>query len=166
MIARRIPVLAALAVLGLPAAPAPAAAAAPDPAADYPLERGVDAGQQWRKMLGLTDEQARRFTALELEKAARLKPLRELLRSELVTLQARLAEGAPERDVQDSLEQLLQIRRAIAERSARFDENLAAFLSPSQRARLFVWQSLGGVDGYAARRLEAATRLDEEAERN
>lgn len=159
-------VLAVLCLLAFSAGASPSLAAAPDPAADYPLERGVDAGQQWRKMLGLSDEQARRLTALENEKAARLKPLRELLRGEMVTLQARLAEGAPERDVQDSLEQLLQIRRAIAERSARFDENLAAFLSPSQRARLFVWQSLGGIDGYAARRLEAAARLDEEAERN
>jgi hypothetical protein len=163
---RRTSILAVLAFLPLSAFFSPSRAAAPDPAANYPVERAADAGPQWRKMLGISAEQARRLTALENEKAARLKPLRELQRAEMVTLQARLAEGAPEGDVRDCLEQLLQIRRVIAERTARFDDELADFLSPSQRARLFVWQSLGGLDGYAARRLEAATRLDEETERN
>jgi hypothetical protein len=140
----------------------PVFAAAPDPAVDYPLERGTAAGEQWRKMLGLSAEQARKFTLLENEKAARLKPLRELLRNEMVKLQSLLAEGGSERDVEDSLEQVLQINRAIAERSERVDAGLSAFLSASQRARLLVWRSLGGLDGYAARRLEPASRPDEE----
>lgn len=144
----------------------PGFAAAPDPALDYPLERGTAAGEQWRKMLGLTAEQARRFTALENEKAARLKPLRELLRNEMVRLQSLLVEGGKERDVEDSLEQILQINRAIAERSERVDAGLSAFLSASQRARLLVWRSLGGADGYAARRLEDSLRADEEIERD
>lgn len=144
----------------------PAFAAVPDPAVDYPLERGTAAGEQWRKMLGLSAEQARKFTVLENEKAARLKPLRELLRNEMVRLQSLLAEGGSERDVEDSLEQILQINRAIAERSERVDAGLSAFLSASQRARLLVWRSLGGVDGYAARRLEPAARPDEEMERD
>lgn len=145
---------------------APAFAAVPDPVLDYPLERGAAAGEQWRKMLGLTAEQARRFTALENEKAARLKPLRELLRNEMVRLQSLLAEGGNERDVEDVLEQILQINRAIAERSERVDAGLSAFLSASQRARLLVWRSLGGADGYAARRFEPAARPDEESERD
>lgn len=144
----------------------PAFAAAPDPALDYPLERGTAAGEQWRKMLGLSAEQARKFTVLENEKAARLKPLRELLRNEMVKLQSLLAEGGGERDIEDSLEQILQINRAIAERSERVDAGLSAFLSASQRARLLVWRSLGGADGYAARRLEPAPRPDEEVERD
>ncbi|MDD5304101.1 MAG: hypothetical protein PHS14_13450 [Elusimicrobia bacterium] len=132
--------------------------AAPDPAVDYPLERGADAGRQWQDKLGLNAEQVRRFTALENEKAARLKPLRELLRNGLVQLQAQLAGNAPESDVKDTLQQLLQVHRAIAERSEQFDAGLEAFLSPSQRAKLLVWQSLGGPYGYAARRLDPAAR--------
>ncbi|MBI2384747.1 MAG: hypothetical protein HYV14_01915 [Elusimicrobia bacterium] len=156
--------VASLSAALLVAAALPAYAAVPDPALDYPLERGVAAGEQWRKMLGLSAEQARKFTALENEKAARLKPLRELLRHEMVKLQSLLADNGSERDVEDSLEQVNQINRAIAERSERVDAGLNAFLSASQRARLLVWRSLGGADGYAARRLEAATRHDEESE--
>jgi Spy/CpxP family protein refolding chaperone len=143
----------------------PSHAAAPDPAVDYPLERGVEAGQQWKKLLGLSAEQARRFTALENEKTARLKPLRELLRLEMVKLQGYLVESGSERDISDSLEQVLQINRAIAERSAKVDSGLADFLAPSQRARLIVWRSLGGLEGYAARRLESPLRPDEQSER-
>jgi hypothetical protein len=64
------------------------------------------------------------------------------------------------------LEQVLQIHRAIAERTEQLDSGLAGFLSPSQRARLLVWKSLGGVNGYAARRLETAALLDEDEERD
>lgn len=161
---RRFPV--SLSAVLLVSLALPGFAAVPEPAVDYPLERGAAAGEQWRKMLGLSAEQARKFTALENEKAARLKPLRELHRNEMVRLQSLLAEGGSERDVEDSLEQILQINRAIAERSERVDAGLSAFLSASQRARLLVWRSLGGVDGYAARRLEPAARQDEEMERD
>lgn len=160
--ARTCVLLAAVSLFAAPPAPF---AAAPDPALDYPLERGVDPGEQWREKLGLSAEQARRFSLLEQEKSARLKPLRELLRNEMVRLQTYLAENATEREIEDSLAQLLQVQRAIAERSERLDAGLAAFLSPSQRARLLVWRSLGGLDGYAARRLESATRPGDEVER-
>lgn len=159
-------IAAALAAALLPAAPIPSFAAVPDPAADYPLERGVDPGEQWKEKLGLSAEQARRFTLLENEKAARLKPLRELLRVEMVKLQTYLAENGTEREVEDSLAQVEQIRRAINERSERLDAGLASFLAPSQRARLLVWRSLGGLNGYAARRLDASIRQDEDFERD
>jgi len=145
--------------------PRSAAPASPDPAVDYPVELGVEAGEQWREQLGLSAEQVRKFTILEKEKEARLKPLRELLRGCMVQLQAQLAEGAPENDVRDLLNQLLQIRKAIAERSERLDSGRAAFLSPTQHARLVVWQALGGMNGYAARRAEAAGRQETEHEK-
>lgn len=163
---KRNMIAAALAAALLPAAPIASFAAVPDPAADYPLERGVDPGEQWKEKLGLSAEQARRFTLLENEKAARLKPLRELLRVEMVKLQTYLAENGTEREVEDSLAQVEQIRRAINERSERLDAGLASFLAPSQRARLLVWRSLGGLNGYAARRLEASIRQDEDFERD
>lgn len=143
---------------------ASAGAAAPDPAVDYPEERGSEAGEQWREKLGLDDSQARRFTALENDKAARLKPLREILRTAMVQLQALLAENGREADVQDLLKQILETRRVIAERAAEFDATRAEFLTPAQHARLIVWESLGGLDGYAARRLEAAARRERRAE--
>lgn len=155
----------ALALL-LAAAAGPAFAAVPDPVLEFPLERGVEPGQQWKDKLGLNEDQARRFTVLENEKAARLKPLRELLRAEMVKLQAQVSDNASEREVEDTLEQVLQIHRAIAERTEQIEAGLAGFLSPSQRARLLVWKSLGGVNGYAARRLETAALLDEEEERD
>lgn len=162
----RILAAAVLAAALLPASRAPSLAAVPDPAADYPLERGADPGEQWKEKLGLSAEQARRFSLLENEKAARLKPLRELLRLEMVRLQTYLAENGTEREVEDCLAQVQQINRAIAERSEKLDAGLASFLSPTQRARLLVWRALGGLNGYAARRLDASIRLDEEFERD
>ncbi|MDP3541043.1 MAG: Spy/CpxP family protein refolding chaperone [Elusimicrobiota bacterium] len=150
----------------LAAAVPSALAAVPDPVLEFPLERGVEPGRQWKDKLGLSEEQSRRFTALENERAARLKPLRELLRSEMVKLQAQVSDNASEREVEETLEQVLQIHRAIAESTEHFDAGFAAFLSPSQRARLLVWKSLGGLNGYAARRLETAALRDEEYERD
>lgn len=154
----------ALALL-LAAAAFPAFAAVPDPVLEFPLERGVEPGRQWKEKLGLSEDQARRFTELENEKAVRLKPLRELLRSEMVKLQAQVSDNASEREVEDTLEQVLQIHRAIAERTEQVEAGFAGFLSPSQRARLLVWRSLGGVNGYAARRLETAALVDEDEEK-
>lgn len=151
-------------MLALFAVPSSSSAAAPDPAIDYPEERGVEAGEQWREKLGLDDAQARKFTALENDKAARLKPLREILRNAMVELQTLLAENGREADVQDLLKQILEARRVIAERAAEFDAGRAAFLTPAQHARLIVWESMGGLDGYAARRLEAAARRERPAE--
>lgn len=153
MLSRAVQMIALLAVVSTPSI-----AVAADPAGDVPYERGVDVGQLWKEKLGLSVGQARKFSALENEKAARLKPLRVLLRDGMVRLQNQLAENAPENDVQDALQQVLQIHRAIAERNERFEAGLASFLSPSQRARLLVWRSLGGLNGYAARRLETAAR--------
>ena len=155
----RILAAAVLAAALLPASRTPSHAAVPDPAADYPLERGADPGEQWKEKLGLSAEQARRFSLLENEKAARLKPLRELLRLEMVRLQTYLAENGTEREVEDCLAQVQQINRAIAERTERLDAGLASFLSPTQRARLLVWRALGGLNGYAARRLDAPDDL-------
>lgn len=138
----------------------PSFAGAVDAAGDDPYERGVDAGRLWKEKLGLSTVQVRKLSALENEKAARIRPLRELLRNGMVQLQTQLAENAPENDVRDTLQQVLQIQRAIAERSERFDAGLASFLSPSQRARLLVWRSLGGLNGYAARRFETAGRQE------
>lgn len=156
--------LQAAMILALCAASFSAGAAAPDPALDYPEERGVDAGERWREKLGLDAEQVRKLTSLENEKDARLKPLRELLRNGMIQLQAQLAEGGAEPVVQDILKQILDTRRVITERAEEYDARRAEFLSPSQLARLLVWESLGGLDGYAARRLEAASRRERREE--
>lgn len=151
-------------IIALCAVPPSSQGAAPDPAMDYPEERGVEAGEQWREKLGLDDAQTRKFTALENDKAARLKPLREILRNAMVQLQTLLAENGREADVQDLLKQILETRAAIAERAAEFDAGRSSFLTPAQHARLIVWESMGGLDGYAARRLEAAARRERPAE--
>ncbi len=151
--------LQAAMILSLCAAPS-ANAAAPDPAVDYPEERGVDAGERWKEKLALNPEQVRKLTSLENEKEARLKPLRELLRNAMVQLQAHLAENGHEAEVQDLLKQILETRRVITDRAAEYDARRSEFLTSSQQARLLVWESLGGLDGYAARRLEDASRRE------
>ncbi len=152
-----IPVLIAAVAADLSAA---AFADASDPAAEYTAERGADPGRRWKEELRLSPAQARKFSNSENERSARLKPLREKLRGAMVKVQAQLSMNAPESDVQDTLQRILEARKAIAEYSDRSDAEQAAFLSPSQRARLVVWRSLGGLGGYAALRLQGALKVE------
>ena len=130
------------------------------PTAEYQVEQGADLGRRWKEELRLSSGQARKFSNTEKERGARLKPLREKLRGAMVKVQAQLSANAPENEVQDTLQQILEARKAIAEHGRRSDAEQAAFLSPSQRARLLVWRSLGGLDGYAARRLQGALAVE------
>lgn len=120
-------------------APAPAALGQGKAAADPE----ADAGRPWRDKLGLSAAQVPKFLAAMKEREAGLQPLRDAERAALRRLQARLSESAPESDVQEALLQLAKARKAVEERAEKLDAGLAAFLSPSQRARLLVWRSLG-----------------------
>jgi hypothetical protein len=145
-------VTSALAVVTLGRAAADSGGALPD--------RDAAAGRQWKEKLGLNAEQFSKYLAALKAKEAGLQPLREDLRVGLRKLEVQLSEGAPEKDVQGTLEQLVQIRKAIALRDEQFEAGLSAFLTPSQRARLFVWRSMGAFRGKSPQGLEVGDFSD------
>ena len=132
-IAKNIPIAAVLAAL---CAALPPARAAADPAMDNVLDRDALAARQWKENLGLSAEQTPRFLAAVKAKDAGLQPLREQLRAGMRKLQSQLSENAAESEVQDSLQQLVKVRKAIAARKEQFDAALAAFLSQIGRAHV------------------------------
>ena len=133
----------------------PAAFAAGEPVGETALDRDGAAGRQWKEKLALSAEQLPKFLAAVNAKDAELQPLREQLRANMRKLQGQLSGGAAEKDVQEVLEQLILTRKAIALRNDQFDGVMTSFLTPSQRAKLLVWRSLGAFPGKSAPALEA-----------
>ena len=157
----RIAVLLTLALLS-----APFARAAADGGGEDVLAREDAAGRQWKDKLGLSAEQLPKFLAAVKARDADLHPLQEQSRAEMRKLRAQLSENAPEKDVQDSLEQVVRLQKEMTRRNEQFDAGTASFLVPSQRAKLLVWRSLGVFPGKSAG-LEAEESPDptgEEAE--
>jgi hypothetical protein len=142
------------ALLGACLALVPLARAADEPGESV-VDRDASAGRVWKEKLGLSDEQIPKFLAAVRTRDAGMLPLREELRAGMRRLSAQLAESAPEKDVQDTLQRLVRVRRTISFRNDQFETGLASFLAPSQRAKLFVWKSLGAFRGKAAPGLEA-----------
>ena len=144
---KKIPIAASLAAV-LALVPLPGAAA--DSAGVNFLDHDAAAGRQWKEKFGLSADQIPKFLAAMKAKDAGLQPLREQLRAGMRKLQSQLSESAPENDVQDSLQQLARTRKAISLQNDQFDAGLASFLSPSQRAKVLVWRSLGAFRGKSA----------------
>jgi hypothetical protein len=142
-----IPTAAFLALL---IAPAPRARAA-DPSGENALDRGGAAGREWKEKLGLGSDQLAKFIAALRTRDDDLQPLRDQFRGGVRKLRTQLSENASEKDVLDSLQQLSRLRKAIALRSDQFDAQVAAFLAPSQRGKLFVWESLSAEPVLSAR---------------
>jgi hypothetical protein len=131
----------------------PALGRADASASETAADRDAAADRQWRRKLGLNADQAARFLAALKAKDAELEPLREQLRAEMRRVQSQLNENAADKDVQETLQRLVRLRRAIAFRNDQFDAGAASFLSPTQRARLFVWRSLNACSARSAENL-------------
>lgn len=124
------------------AAPLARASDTPNSAAAEVLDRDASV-QLWKEKLGLTSEQARKLATADRERDSDAKPLREKLRDALLRLDTQLNDNKPEAEIADSLKVVEQLKRAVAEKEQRFDAGLASFLSPTQRARLVLWRTLG-----------------------
>ena len=140
------------------------ARAGADPAGGNIPDREAAAGRQWKEKLGLSADQLPKFLAAVKERDADLRPLREQLRAGMRKLQSQLTDGAPEKDVQATLEQLDGSRKAIALRGEQFDAGMAALLAPSQRAKLLVWKSLAVFPGKPEQGLEVESSQDSPSE--
>ena len=125
--------LAALA-LAAPLGGTPAAAAEQPRVFDPASARPSD----WRAELGFTDEQARRFEAAGESRARAVEPVRESQRAAHARLRELLSRGADEAALAGTLEELARLRDALQRENARYDQELASFLTPTQRARLLV----------------------------
>jgi len=94
--------------------------------------------ERWRAELGFTEEQARRFETAGETRARAVEPVKERLRSAVSRLRSLLDGGADEAAVGEALLELARLRAALQRENARYDDELAGFLSPSQRARLLI----------------------------
>jgi hypothetical protein len=133
---------------------APLASSA-DAARENAPDRDVMAGRLWKDKLGLSARQVPKFLSAARTRDAELQPLRDQLRGGMRKLQFLLSENAPESDVQELLQLLARVRKAVALRNEQFDTDVASFLAPSQRAKLLVWRSLGAFRGKSAQDLQA-----------
>jgi|GEM_PF-3307052 len=129
---------------------ASAARAADAPAIETAADRDAAAGLEWKEKLGLSAEQETKFMAALKATDAELEPLRAQLRGEMRRVQSQLTENAPDKDVADTLQRLVRLRRTIAQRDEQFVAGAASFLSATQRAKLLVWRSLNSCRGRTA----------------
>jgi Spy/CpxP family protein refolding chaperone len=145
-------------------APTPRARAAAEPAGETAGETAVDrdsaAGRLWKQRLALSGDQLPRFLAAVKTRDAALQPLSEQWRAGMRKLQSQLAANAPDAEVQESLHALARVRKAAAAREERFDAALSTLLTPTQRAKVLVWKSMGAFHSGAGLDAEAADRLE------
>jgi Spy/CpxP family protein refolding chaperone len=91
-----------------------------------------------KKRFGLSDEQAAKFKdALKAHEGA-LKPLRELMRDGMKKLAGQLKDKADDKEVASALESLEGTHKAIEEENHKFNAATAAFLTPTQRAKMLL----------------------------
>jgi Spy/CpxP family protein refolding chaperone len=170
-------IIAALTFAAL-AAPARAQVAAPSTPADQsasavgaPLrsfDERAEADAHWREKLGLTVPQAQKLAEAERVKEDALRPLRSQLRDALVKLQEQVVGKAPESEIQATLERVAKVRASMQGVDKRYDEQLALFLSPTQRARILLGAPVGAIKTEPAAGREGqsgqATEPEEEKE--
>ena len=148
-----------------------------------PIARGADGGSpdkafdvsaslglRWKEKLGFTDSQAQKYATAEKRREDALRPLRGNLRDALQNVRDLVAANAADAAVSAALSALAQAQLAVAEANRKFDSELAAFLTPTQRAKLLVGMPVGDMktEGPADKRTadvhEALTDGDLEQE--
>lgn len=98
----------------------------------------VPKGQEWRINLGFSTSQSQMFDAADKAKETVLGPLRLQLADTLRQLQRQIAAQASDEDIQVALDLIGKIRAAIREENDKYESELAAFLTPVQRAKILV----------------------------
>ena len=148
----------------------PSARAAADGSASGAFDVNAALGQQWKEKLGFTGGQSEKYAAAEKRKEDALRPLRRNLREALQELGNLLSANAPDKAVLAALDAFTHARNAVADANMRFDDDLASFLTPTQRAKMLVGMPLGEIktEGAADKRTanmhEALTDGDLEQE--
>ncbi|MFI5350583.1 MAG: Spy/CpxP family protein refolding chaperone [Elusimicrobiota bacterium] len=119
------------------------AARAQDDAPPPPPEQSEhqDAGKMADRMkekLGLTDEQAGKLKDAMKTHGDAMKPIGQQMKDGFKKLGEQIKSKASDADIQASLDSLKTARKAMAEEQEKFHDALAAFLTPTQRAKMLI----------------------------
>jgi hypothetical protein len=121
----------------------PPARAAEDGA--RPFDPAVVAAEMWTERLGLTGDQAARLAAASKAKEEAAAPLRAQLRADLRRIRSQIAAKSADKDIQAALDRIALTNRSLRDEDEKFEAALAAFLSPTQRAKILFGTPLAGL---------------------
>ena len=100
-----------------------------------------DAGKMADRMkekLALTDDQAAKLKDAMKAHGDAMKPIGQQLKDGIKKLAGQIKSKATDADIQASLDSLKTARKAMADEQEKFHDGLAAFLTPTQQAKMAV----------------------------
>jgi len=90
----------------------------------------------WQQKIGLTNEQMGKFHAAMDAHQKAMRPLQEQMRDQMQKLQDQVQKKAADKEILFSLNALKSIRKAMQDENEKYDDSLAGFLTPTQRATM------------------------------
>jgi Spy/CpxP family protein refolding chaperone len=95
-----------------------------------------DMADKIKEHLGLSDDQAAKFKDAMKAHMDAMKPLGEKLKAGMKSLHEQVKAKAADADIKATLDSLKANRQAMAAEQEKFHESLAAFLTPTQQAKM------------------------------
>jgi hypothetical protein len=121
------------------AAGEPPAVKPPPPPQDSAQKQAAKAASEaWKQAFALTPDQKQKFDAANKSKNETMKGLQAAKESALEQLSARVEAKAPDADMQSAVGTARRALAAIPVAEDAYWDGLAAFLSPTQQAKLFL----------------------------
>jgi len=103
--------------------------------------RPMPSANPWMQRLGLSDDQSAKFQAAMDKHQTALRTLQQQMRAQTQKLQGLVQSKAGDKEILSSLSALKSDQKAIQDENDKFDDSLAGFLTPTQRA---TWAGMSG----------------------
>jgi Spy/CpxP family protein refolding chaperone len=100
------------------------------------FEQKIEA--RMKKALDLSDEQETKLKDAFKEHKAAVKPISRKLRDLTIKLGDQVEDKAKDKDIQRTLDELKDARKAMSDEREAFTAKLAGFLTPTQRAKMLI----------------------------
>jgi Spy/CpxP family protein refolding chaperone len=97
--------------------------------------------EHFKKMLGLTDDQAKKFEALKKDEKTAMKPLRDQVRTLSKKLEWQIAAKASDDDIKSTLDEARSARESMVSSMKKYRTQMDDILTPTQQAKLLVFKS-------------------------
>ena len=110
----------------------------PPPPEQSEHQDGAKMMGRMKERLALTDDQAGKLKDAMKAHGDAMKPLGQQMKDGVKKLAEQIKSKAPDADIQAGLDALKAARKALADEQEKFQEGLAAFLTPTQRAKMAV----------------------------
>lgn len=107
-----------------------------------PREMGAKMEERAKAKLGLTDEQEAKFKDAMKAHMDAEKPLKRKMRDQMTKLGDQLQDKADDSAIKATLDALKDTRQAMTAEQEKFHDSLAAFLTPTQQAKLVVGMAM------------------------